>query len=324
MNKISIAAAILILAFSACFMETSAQGGPGGGPGNPGDNGPGNNAQMGGGPGCGGPGSNGPHMGGQPGSAPQTDQPGAPGNQNGGNLLSDLSEDLNLTISEGEKPDEIVAAIKTAIEALDSDALAELTAKYHIDTTDMDDAAVRSALEALLTPPENDNQPERPGGQPGQKDNLLESMAEFLNVTITDGEKPDEVLTALKAAVEALDSNALAELAAKYQIDTANKDHAAIVAAIEMLLNPPAGRQTLQPDGQDGGLLESMAAYLGLTISKGETPDKTAAAIKAAIEALNSDALAELAAKYHIDTANKEDAAIITALEALLTPGQKK
>jgi len=58
-----------------------------------------------------------------------------------------------VTVTSGEKPDAIVTAIKTAVEALDSDDLAALAEKYDIDTTDKTDAELVTAIEALLTPP---------------------------------------------------------------------------------------------------------------------------------------------------------------------------
>ena len=49
--------------------------------------------------------------------------------------------------------EEVAAAIKTAVEALDSTALAALADEMNIDTTDMTDAEILAAVEAMLTPP---------------------------------------------------------------------------------------------------------------------------------------------------------------------------
>lgn len=72
-----------------------------------------------------------------------------------GGMLEDMADDLSVTISASEKPEAIVTALKTAIEALDSDALAELAEEYDVDTTDLSDSEIVTAIEALLTPPAN-------------------------------------------------------------------------------------------------------------------------------------------------------------------------
>ena len=50
-------------------------------------------------------------------------------------------------------PEEVAAAITTAVEALDSTALSALADEMNIDTTDMTDTEILAAVEAVLTPP---------------------------------------------------------------------------------------------------------------------------------------------------------------------------
>jgi len=91
-------------------------------------------------------------------------------------------------------------------------------------------------------PPQNGQQPPQDGrmGDKGGKGGMLEALAADVGVTVTDGEKPDAVAAAIKTAVEALDSDALATLAGKYDIETDGKTDAELVAAVEALLTPPA------------------------------------------------------------------------------------
>ena len=164
-----------------------------------------------------------------------------------GGMLEDMADDLSVTISASEKPEAIVTALKTAIEALDSDALAELAEEYDVDTTDLSDSEIVTAIEALLTPPaqngqntQNGQQAQGQNGQQSEKGGMLEDMADDLSVTISASEKPEAIVTALKTAIEALDSDALAELAEEYDVDTTDLSDSEIVTAIEALLTPPA------------------------------------------------------------------------------------
>ena len=79
----------------------------------------------------------------------------APIAEEDGGVLSDMAEYLNLDIT-GLAPEEAAGSIKTAVEALDTVGLHALAENLQIDTTDMTDADIVSAIEALLTPPQTD------------------------------------------------------------------------------------------------------------------------------------------------------------------------
>ena len=76
-------------------------------------------------------------------------------------------------------------------------------------------------------------------------------------------------------------------------------------------------------DGQNadkcGGGLEALAAYLEIDTTD-LTAEEVAAAIKTAVETLNSTALSALADEMDIDATDMTEAEILAAVEAVLTP----
>ena len=254
---------------------------------------------------------------------PGSGQTGSSGQQTGPRvkgLLERLADDLDVDCSESETSDTLAARLKAAIEALDSDDLATLAKKYNIDTSDMTASEIVAAVEALLEKPADNGQSQN-GKNGRQGKGLLEAMAKDLGVTVSESESIDTLTAALKTAIEALDSDELEKFAEQYGIDTDGKTDSEILAAAEALLEKPAdnGQNQNGKNGRQGrGLLEAMAKDLGVTVTENESLDTLTAALKTAIEALDSDDLEEFAEKYGIDTDGKTDSEILAAAEALL------
>ena len=279
----------------------------------------------------------------QNGQMGQGQMPGMNGQQGQqGGLLESIASAVGVSTTttastdKSASADTLVSSIKTAVEALDSDELAALAEKYNIDTTDKTDAELVTAIEALLEKPSDNGQGQngqqgQQQGMNGQQGGLLESIATAVGVdTDSDTTDADTLVSSIKTAVEALDSDELAALAEKYNIDTTDKTDAELVTAIEALLEKPSDNgqgqngQQGQQQGKKGGMLEALAADAGVTVTSGEKPEAIVTAIKTAVEALDSDDLATLAEKYDIDTTDKTDAELVTAIEALLTPPTAK